>query len=189
MTMGQRVAVLKDGRLQQVGAPLELYERPVNRFVAGFIGSPSMSFIPAELAGGEQGGRELRAPGLRIPVPPSLAARLHAKSGAVVVGLRPEHVGEPSRFGDAKPLTRAQVTLVEQLGSEAFVHLQLEEVELLARYEAHSAPRAGETVDIAFAAESIHLFDAEDGRALISSAPERKSPWDSAGSSPSAAIA
>ena len=108
MTMGDRIAVMNDGVLEQVGTPEELYERPANRFVAGFIGSPAMSFFAASVSSDGDGGVALRADGLDVELPG--AASLPA---SLVVGVRPEHVrrwnGRPDLVG---PL-RGQVAFVE----------------------------------------------------------------------------
>src|SRR5207237_7334734 len=110
MTLADRIAVLHQGVLQQLASPLDLYERPANRFVAGFIGSPAMSFAEGTAAGGK-----LEAFGASLPLP----ARLASFAGPCVAGIRPEHLSEPP-LQRAVPITVA-VELVEPLGSETFV--------------------------------------------------------------------
>src|SRR5438445_6867873 len=98
MTLGDRVVVMKDGLVQQVGEPLELYNQPANRFVAGFIGSPAMNFADVTLA--ENGGKPVaEAPGLRIALPDALAARARNRAGRkATLGVRPEdiHIASPA---------------------------------------------------------------------------------------------
>src|SRR5262245_40867979 len=122
MTLGDRVVVMKDGWIQQVGEPLELYGRPANKFVAGFIGSPAMNF--AEGVVGEQGGAlTVSNPGLTIPVPPARAERLRAYKGqSVTIGVRPEdiHIASDSRTG-----FDAVVDVVEPLGSEILLDVKV----------------------------------------------------------------
>jgi ABC-type sugar transport system ATPase subunit len=119
MTLGDRVAVLRDGELQQVAPPRELYRDPANRFVAGFIGSPAMNFIEGTL-GGENGDRAFHSEVLTLPLDGDVAL---ARGAPVALGVRAQHVelGAAERTGPA--IVRATVALVESLGSEQIVHL------------------------------------------------------------------
>ena len=161
MTMGQRIAVLREGVLQQVDLPQELYDHPVNVFVAGFIGSPAMNFFPAQLGRDDHGQAWVHADGLRAPLAGSIGAQAqHLVGGEVLVGIRPEHIGD-GRHSSAKGAAsaRARVSVVEPLGSEVYVHLQTEGPELVARFDARGAPAVGDVIDVAIAADRIHLFD------------------------------
>jgi multiple sugar transport system ATP-binding protein len=169
MTMGDRIAVMKSGELQQCGPPLEVYERPANLFVASFIGTPPMTLIPAVLAGGgEGGGAEVRAPAFAIPVPESFRAAAAGNEGKrVVLGLRPETVRE----ADAErrgPTTQVEGTVefVEPLGHEVVVHARIGEDLLIAKVDPHRAPRLGEAISLRIETERAHLFDAETERRL-----------------------
>ncbi len=158
MTMGDRVAVLKDGRLQQVDQPKALYERPVNAFVAGFIGSPAMNMLPARIESGTLCIGELRV---------GRADGAGDRSGAVLAGVRPEAL---TLTGDRDGIA-GRVTLVEELGSDSYLHvsteLDKEAHTLVARvHDGDSPPARGETVRLAPDDEAIHLFDAEDGRRI-----------------------
>jgi multiple sugar transport system ATP-binding protein len=141
MTMGDRIAVLRDGVLQQVGTPEDLYERPQNVFVAGFIGSPAMNFLPGDAIIGL------------------------AHSGQIV-GVRPEHV----RLGAASSRDSVQfdatAEVVEYLGDELLVHLTLNDRSVLAKVAAEQRVAAGEAVTVAIAREKLVLFDAESEVAL-----------------------
>jgi len=166
MTLGDRVVVMKDGWVQQVGEPLELYNTPANRFVAGFIGSPAMNFIEATL--GESGGAVVaEAPGLRLALPGPLAARARAKAGrAVTVGIRPEdvHVATDS---DAPDLCfDAIVEVVEQLGSEILLDTRVGPATVVASVEPTMRIRSNDQLRLSLKPERLHLFDAETEAAI-----------------------
>jgi multiple sugar transport system ATP-binding protein len=163
MTLGSRVAVLRDGRLQQCAPPRELYERPANAFVAGFIGSPAMSLLEVPL--GSNGSIDLA--GVAIPLPGECAAAATARGLArLVVGLRPEALRLSSE-GIA-----ARVEAVEVLGADAYVFCSAEigggETRVTARAEARDAPSRGESVHLAPQGRDAHLFDPESGERLPS---------------------
>ncbi|HLF57093.1 MAG TPA: sn-glycerol-3-phosphate ABC transporter ATP-binding protein UgpC [Thermoanaerobaculia bacterium] len=165
MTMGHRIAVLKDGKLQQVGTPLEVYERPANLFVANFIGTPPMSFFTAEVA---DAGARLAAGTFALPVPEALRALTARHAGRkLVVGVRPENlveVGKPTR-GATAPIT-LEVDIVEPLGHEVILHGSAGEDRFTAKLDPSRVPRPGESVQIAVELESLHLFDPESEKRL-----------------------
>jgi multiple sugar transport system ATP-binding protein len=154
MTMGHRVAVLRDGRLQQCDTPRRLYDHPANVFVAGFIGSPAMNLCTLPVVGGraELGGRELA-------LPPGVNG-----AGSVVVGLRPEAL-ELADDG-----LSGRVEVVEELGADAYAFCAAElpggEARLVARTDARHIPRIGERVGLRPRFDEVHLFDAESGERL-----------------------
>ena len=164
MTLGQRIVVMKDGLVQQVAAPLELYERPANRFVAGFIGSPAMNFLS---------GRLERTDGLRFVTDAGEAVGLPAAfaPGAALVGrpailrIRPEHL-DLAPAGAAAGLS-ALVQVVESLGSETMVHLGLRTGTFVVRCPGQAAAVMDQPLGVNLRAEGIRLFAADDqGRAL-----------------------
>jgi multiple sugar transport system ATP-binding protein len=159
MTLGHRVAVLKDGRLQQCDAPRALYQRPVNTFVAGFIGSPAMNLCRAPV---ETGG-EVSLGGAKVALPPELDASANGRSG-VVVGLRPESLDLAE---DGIP---AQVEVVEELGADSYVFCSADladgPAKLVARVETRVAPGRGEQVRLRPRASEAHFFDPESGERL-----------------------
>jgi multiple sugar transport system ATP-binding protein len=161
MTMADRIAVLKDGRLEQFGKPLDLYNRPANLFVAGFIGSPRMNFLQGTLAGFDAGGAKvtLKAGGT-IAVP--CAATDTAAGAAVTLGIRPEHI-RPVETG-AGDVAMA-VTLTEQLGGESYLHGTLPSGEALSvRMPGQTRVKRGETVGVVLGDPDVrHLFNAGDG--------------------------
>jgi multiple sugar transport system ATP-binding protein len=142
MTLGHRVAVLNDGELQQVGPPRELYERPANLFVAGFIGSPAMNLVPAHLLNGRSGG---------------------------ILGFRPEHV-DVNGQGDGIP-ARVEVVEDIGADAYVFCSADLggEQTRLVARTEVRNAPKQGDRVTLRPRAEEAHLFDPESGERLTDS--------------------
>jgi ABC-type sugar transport system ATPase subunit len=158
MTMGERIAVLAEGRLQQVGTPDEIFRRPANRFVAGFIGSPAMNFLPARLDGGT-----VYAGPFRLEAPRT-SARLDSRQ--LELGIRPEHV-EVANEGEGPC---AEVEVVEVAGSEAFIHLRAEGHPVVARVPADRRPDPGAVVRLGAASAHLYLFDAESGERIAGGA-------------------
>ena len=157
MTLGHRVAVLKDGKLQQCDTPKELYARPANVFVAGFIGSPAMNLCRAP----NRANGSLSFGGVSFPVP------VHAGSGRpIVLGLRPESL---ELAADGVP---ARVDVVEELGADAYLFcsadLDGQTVRLVARVHARAVPDRGDRVSLRPLPDEAHLFDAETGERLTS---------------------
>jgi multiple sugar transport system ATP-binding protein len=154
MTMADKIVVMHDGIVEQIGTPLELYDRPNNRFVAGFIGSPSMNFIEGKVKGA---GFETTS-GLHLPLP----ARPAAADGApAVYGLRPEHIAlDPNGI----PVT---VKVVEPTGSETQVFVDAGGQQIVCVFRERVTAGPGETIKIAADPQLVHLFDAKDGKRLI----------------------
>jgi multiple sugar transport system ATP-binding protein len=192
MTMGDRVAVLRDGVLQQVAAPQELYDRPDNLFVAAFIGSPSMNVGIVGLEPSSTGGLRVDLGHGELALPDgALRERPALRSYAgrqVVLGLRPEDLQPPSGNGSS-PLLRSRVELTEALGSELLVHFELpirepsltrsltssesasspDSTRWIASFRARSGVAAGDPVEIAVDVERLHFFDLDSGGAIWTS--------------------
>jgi len=151
MTMGERIAVLARGVLQQVAEPLALYERPANRFVAGFIGSPPMNFLEARRDG--EGGSAYRlAGGARVALPAA------GSRAAVTIGIRPEDLrAAPNGAGTIA----GRVELVERTGAEAFLYVRAPEGTVIVKQPATRAAAAGAEISLALPIERAHLFDPE----------------------------
>jgi multiple sugar transport system ATP-binding protein len=190
MTLGDRVAVMRAGVLQQVGSPAELYENPKNLFVAGFIGSPAMNFVPAQVSDGK-----VRLPFGEASLPEGVRA-----DGDVIAGLRPESFEDASLVGDAKDrgiTFRATIDLVESMGSELYAYFdvesdrmdsdQLQELaqdagagdvpggdqsQIVARLDAASEIKRGEEVELWVDTSKLHLFDPDGGESLTSGRSE-----------------
>ena len=178
ITMADRVAVMKDGTLQQLDAPAALYDDPVNLFVAGFIGSPAMNVVPARLSTAD--GRVVASFGpSRLAVPGSVLARrpgaraVVAAGGDVVLGIRPEDIEDAEFVPGAGPdeLIEVTVDLAEPLGAETIVHFAVDPgggapVPCTARLSPRTSVRTGRPVKLAVDVDRLHLFDPASGRSL-----------------------
>jgi len=166
MTMGDRIAVMNFGVLQQVGPPQDLYEKPINKFVAGFIGSPAMNFI--NVTADKEGDKVvLKNADLELPVPERLRSVVENAKGEVTAGIRPEHfhIGEGDGSGQGAHV-RAMTDVVEFLGNEELLHVRVGEHDLVAIVDASHRVKPGDVLDLWVPLEKIHLFDAEEGHAL-----------------------
>jgi multiple sugar transport system ATP-binding protein len=193
MTLGDRVAVMRSGVLQQVGTPMELYNEPRNVFVAGFIGSPAMNFMPARVEGGTA-----KLPIGDVPLSQELGDKLGGADGRqLLAGIRPESFEDAALTGDARDrgcTFRARIEVLEAMGSELFAHFTTdagddrveseelrelaedagagevpttgEEGHITARLDAASKVKQGEEAELWVEARGLHLFDPDDGRNL-----------------------
>jgi ABC-type sugar transport system ATPase subunit len=163
MTLGDRIVVLAQGRVQQVGPPIELYRAPVNRFVAGFIGTPPMNFVDGRIAV-EGGELRFRADGVSVGLP---RARFpSAASASATLGIRPEDLVVISRDSSSSAdALDGRVVLVEVLGGTSLVHVDVGRHRLLTTVSGDSQPGVGDAISLGVRTERAHLF-AEDGRAL-----------------------
>ncbi len=167
MTMGDRIVIMKDGSVQQVGEPLTVYEKPANLFVAGFIGSPAMNFLSVELADGA-GGIVLRGPGFKLPAPPEHAARLEPYRGhRLTLGIRPEDLRPAAPTDPPETVIDAPISVVEPLGSEQYLELDLGGTAVIARLDPHVRVRAHDRIRLTPAPGKIHLFDPATEQALL----------------------
>jgi multiple sugar transport system ATP-binding protein len=196
MTLGDRVAVMRAGALQQVGAPMELYNNPRNIFVAGFIGSPAMNFMPATVE-----GDHVKLPIGDVKMPQELRERVgHAEGRQLLAGIRPESFEDASLAGDHRErgmTFTARVEVLEAMGSELYAHFTTEagdqrvdsaelrelaadagggevpsageEGQITARLDAASSVRKGEEAELWVDATKLHLFDPENGSSLTAS--------------------
>ena len=179
MTLGDRVVVLKKGVIQQIGAPQELYHRPVNVFVAGFIGSPAMNFLPATVL---DDGHSVDTALGHLPLPEKFAP-----GRKVIVGLRPEAFEDAALTDDNcdAPTVEVEVSVLEAMGSEQFIHFPLPEIDLkghaaaeeagladnphamlVARVDAESNVRRGQKITLAINTDKLNVFDSESGENL-----------------------
>jgi multiple sugar transport system ATP-binding protein len=169
MTMGDRIVVMRDGVVQQVDTPLNLYEKPRNLFVAGFIGSPAMNFIEATLA--QKDGRlVVDAGSFAMAVPADLAPHARDWLGRkVIFGIRPEDIQDRAFARDAAPDTtlRAMVDVHEPLGSDVILYLSTGPHVIVARVDAHSEARMGHETEVVFNMRRMHLFDPQTHEAII----------------------
>lgn len=167
--MGDRIVVMKDGLVQQVDTPLNLYERPANQFVAGFIGSPAMNFVDAAITE-RDGALRVSADGFQVEVPTELVEAVRPWAGkAVVFGLRPEDIHDRALAGEANPAwtIRAAVDVHEPLGSDVILYLTAGSHSIVARVDAHTQAQMGRSIEVVFDMRKMHLFDAQTQEAIL----------------------
>jgi multiple sugar transport system ATP-binding protein len=164
MTMGDRIAVMKDGLLQQVGPPPELYERPVNKFVAAFIGSPAMNFatVHADQGNLKLGNQVLTLGGRREKI----ANERHGKQ--LEIGFRPEDLEIANGAGDGAVRFPAKVDVVEYLGNQELLHADAEGNEIVALVSSDQKVKVGDNVEFTIPNDKLHLFDPETEESLVS---------------------
>jgi len=166
MTMGDRIAVMRDGVLQQLDTPQGLYDHPANVFVAGFIGSPAMNLFPVDVVA--EGELTLRADDLAFQAPPHLREALHAYAGKqVVLGVRPEDIREEQVPGSVPMSLKAQVDVVEPLGSDAYIYLMAGTTTLIARVDGRTALKPGDAVTVWVDGSRLHAFDPAGEASLL----------------------
>jgi multiple sugar transport system ATP-binding protein len=163
MTMGDRIAVMRDGLLQQIGSPQELYDHPVNIFVAGFIGSPSMNFATATADGKDLvlGGVKLELTGQQ-----ARAADSRPDGANVLIGFRPEHIELANGQSAEAVRFPAKVDVVEYLGNEELIHAQTEGNEIVALLPSDKKVVVGDTVNFTVPMDKLHIFDPESEKTL-----------------------
>jgi multiple sugar transport system ATP-binding protein len=153
MTLADRIVIMKDGRIQQVGTPAEVYHKPANVFVAQFIGAPSMNLLPATRS---DAGVALVWGGV-LPL-----GNIASQSSALIVGVRPDDL-HPT---DTAPLIEGRVTVQEPLGPETLIYVEVGGNEIIAKADGRKPPRVGAMVQLGARVEDVHLFDAGTGVAL-----------------------
>ena len=165
MTMGDRIAVMRDGVLQQIGTPQELYDHPVNIFVAGFIGSPSMNFATTKAEGKDLmfGGSKLELAGVQ-----ARAADSRPDGASVLIGFRPEHIEIANGTAGVNAVRfPAKVDVVEYLGNEELIHAQAEGSEIVALLPSDRDVKVGQTVDFTVPMDKLHIFDPDSEKTLV----------------------
>jgi multiple sugar transport system ATP-binding protein len=159
MTMADRIVLLRDGKIEQAGAPLDLYERPATRYVAGFLGSPAMNFVPAQLQ--DSGALAVQlADGSQLALPPSRQRKLAGRARPITLGVRPEHITRAT--GELRQgLVRrtALIELVQPTGSRTYATFRLGGAELVAELQAHDVSQPGETIELAIDMNRVVLID------------------------------
>ncbi len=165
MTLGTRIVVMKDGVIQQVDTPQNLYDKPCNLFVAGFMGSPQMNFMDAtvEVSGDVA---SLKIAGHSVPLPPAKSKKLidgGYDGKAVTFGIRPEDVYDSQMYIEASPnsVFESTIKVYELLGAEVYLYFDLEDYPITARVDSRTTARPGDTVKFALDVEKIHVFDKE----------------------------
>jgi multiple sugar transport system ATP-binding protein len=166
MTMGTRIAVMSEGELQQVGSPQVLYDTPINRFVAGFIGSPSMNFVDVTLDGSGDGARLVGPGDWAVPLPGRYRDGATSRGGkTLVAGFRPEHL-EIGDGGSGLGAFQARADVVEYLGNEELLHVSAANQDVVAIVDSSHRVRPGDIVNLTLPLDKLHLFDGESGLTL-----------------------
>jgi multiple sugar transport system ATP-binding protein len=166
MTMGDRIVIMKDGLIHQVGAPLEVYAQPQNQFVAGFIGSPAMNFIKCTV-GAKDGQLCFSHAGFSLPVPSARAKALAAyKDKPVTMGIRPEDLHEATPQDPANSVVDATVEVVEPIGHEIYLDVMVGESEIIARVSPDTPAKVGQKIKLAATTEKLHAFDQQSEKAI-----------------------
>jgi multiple sugar transport system ATP-binding protein len=164
MTMGDRIAVMKDGLLLQAGTPEELYTHPANLFVAGFIGSPAMNFVTVTSAGGEL---MMGASRLSLGGEPARVVAAQPAGKSLTIGFRPEHLTLANGTTDSVMRFPAEVDVVEYLGNEELIHARAEGNDIVALLPSDTKVKAGEKVELAVPLDRLYVFDTTSEKALI----------------------
>jgi multiple sugar transport system ATP-binding protein len=160
MTMADKIVVMRDGRIEQAGAPLDVYDHPRNLFVAGFIGSPAMNLIPGKLRGGDGRASVETEDGVMLPLP----ANAPGQSGqAVYYGVRPDHLSVANGGGGVD----ATVDVVEPTGADTLVFARIGNQKICGAFADRYSFRPGERIALAPRLDSVHLFDAQSGSNLM----------------------
>ncbi len=170
MTMGDRIVVLKDGYIQQIDTPMNLYDRPVNKFVAGFIGSPAMNFVAGELI--QEEGLAFHSDAQHLTIPISSEAHPHLADAAgkkVLLGVRPEDIYIDQHIPsdvNTSPFGEVTLDVLEPMGNEIFVYASVPGYNLVARVAPQALPPVGASVNISCDVSKLHFFDAETEASL-----------------------
>ena len=171
MTMATRIVVMKDGLIQQVDTPQNLYDKPCNMFVAGFIGTPQMNFINGALRkAGEDVFFDFDGVSIKLPAEKANAPEIADYIGQeVVVGLRPEAISDQESAVEANPDTSLEVDVdvTELMGAEIYLYLNIGETNMIARVSSRSQSRAGQKIKIAFDMSRFHIFDKDTERCIL----------------------
>ena len=167
--MGSRIVVMKDGLIQQVDTPDTVYDHPVNKFVAGFIGSPSMNFINCTITR-RDGDLVAKNEGLDLKIPDQFTKKAEKYlNDQVTLGIRPEHLTDSTSLQNSDPKCsfRASVRVIESAGSEKLVHIRNGDDTMVARLDPHVKLRVGEVIDFTARMESAHIFDINTGDTIF----------------------
>ncbi len=167
MTLADRIVLMRDGHIEQQGAPLDLFDRPATMFVAGFLGSPKMTFLPGRLARDELGMSIAVDGGARLPLPAERTGD-SAEGRAVVLGVRPEHIYRADSGAPAPGTVRfeAPLEILQPTGSRTYATFRMGSVPVMAELDAHDASKPGETVTLELNLNRASLFDAETQKAV-----------------------
>ncbi len=168
MTMGDRIVVMKDGDIQQIASPLHLYNKPANKFVAGFIGSPAMNFVSGKIENSEN--LYFRADGLKLKIPARLGGNVEGYiDQGVILGVRPEDIYDVEDNVSIEDSAEGAMTVevVEPMGNEVFVYLATKTHSLIARMSSRETPQVGIEKKVLFDMSKAHFFDPQNEQSLL----------------------
>ena len=167
MTLADRIVVMRDGLIEQQGAPLELFERPATTFVAGFLGSPKMAFLPGRIARSGEGASVVLDGGTRFDFAPG-RIREGGDGRAVILGVRPEHISraEGPSAAPGRARIEAAIELLQPTGSRTYATFRIGATPVMAELEAHDAGVPGDTIPLDLNLNRLSIFDAETQRAI-----------------------
>jgi multiple sugar transport system ATP-binding protein len=166
MTMGDKIVILKDGEVQQIGTPMKLYDNPVNKFVAGFIGSPAMNFISGKIEYQNKVFLKITGSDTTIELNEDQFKKLKDYSGKeIIIGIRPENF-ELVEDTSATNKIEAKVEVVEPLGNETFIYFILQNTQMIARVNPNRIYKSGEMITLKFGSNKLHFFDKENGNVI-----------------------
>lgn len=169
MTMGNRIVVMKDGLIQQVDTPDTVYDHPVNKFVGGFIGSPSMNFINCTIAQ-RDGDLVAKTGGFDLKIPHQFVKKTEKYlDDQVTLGIRPEHLTDSASIQNPDPKSSfsASIRVIESAGSEKLVHIRYQDDTMVARLDPHVRLRIGDVIDFTARMDSAHIFDVNTGQTIF----------------------
>ncbi|MGE4253562.1 MAG: TOBE domain-containing protein, partial [Parvibaculaceae bacterium] len=160
MTLADRIVLMNAGLIEQAGTPLDLYERPATRFVAGFLGSPKINFIPAQL----NGTGLVLGDGQKLALNEAQRASASGRSGNVVLGIRPQHLDRAGAASSAR--LSSAIELVQPTGARTYVTFRVGGEPVMAELDAHDAGKPGDKIDVAFDMDHVLLIDPESGKVI-----------------------
>ncbi|HDP16316.1 MAG TPA: sn-glycerol-3-phosphate ABC transporter ATP-binding protein UgpC [Candidatus Omnitrophica bacterium] len=169
MTMGDRIVVMKDGVIQQIADPITLYDKPVNKFVAGFIGSPPMNFVKGKIIK-KDGKFYFAESGFKVKIVEDMLPKLSSYEGKeIIFGIRPEDIYDKLFVSDASQdnMVKAVVDIIEPMGSEVFLYITVGKSSVTARVGGHDRPEVGQDIDMVFDMSKVHFFDNDTEETII----------------------
>ncbi len=170
MTMGDRICVMKDGLIQQVDTPLNIYDHPANVFVAGFIGTPPMNIFKGELRKNDRGKYLFKTPSMEIHLPDEWSPKIESYlDKPIIFGIRPEDIGSERAENDPNaPLLHAKIEVMEPMGAETYLYLDTGAgSSCIARVDAHRKTKVGELLKLKLSMSNAHLFDSDTEKSII----------------------
>lgn len=169
MTMGNRIVVMHQGYIQQIGNPITIYDSPTNKFVAGFIGSPPMNFIDGKIEKKSE-GMFFNEGSFEVKIPENFVEKLNSCiNKEIAFGIRPEDIGDKSfeKDFDQKYVVSTTIEVVEPIGAEAYVYLFTGKSSFVARFDTHDQVKVGQTIEVVFHMEKSHFFDKEKETTIV----------------------